>query len=224
VNGGQSGMGNRFTVLRDGAEVEPSTVPGKVTAFPLERGDVVWLRSAGGGGYGDPLDRAPALVLEDVSQGYISVEHARERYGVVIADGCVSDALTRQERNNLRGRRCRLTIRIEPADWFARHRRVCPISASTAELYGISDGQLVEVACATGAPLRAWVKISPLAPEGLLPIGPMGAAVLNVKDDDQVYLRPITTPYAHPPLDDDGGRRGFDDRIGRPTPLGREPP
>jgi N-methylhydantoinase B len=224
VNGGQSGMGNRFTVLRDGVEVEPSAVPGKVTAFPLRRGDIVWLRSAGGGGYGDPLNRAPMLVLEDVSQGYISVEHARERYGVVIVDGFVIDALTRQERNNLSGRRCQLTIRIEATDWFARHRRVCPISASTAELYGISDGQLVELASAIGAPLRAWVKVLPLAPERLLPIGPIGAAALNVKDGDRVYLRPVITPYAHPPLHDDGVRGGFGDTIGPPAPLGRELP
>lgn len=40
--------------------------------------------SAGGGGYGDPLDRNPKKVLKDVKNEYISVEAAREEYGVVI--------------------------------------------------------------------------------------------------------------------------------------------
>jgi len=222
VNGGQSAMGNRFTVLRKGVEVEPSKIPGKVTAFPLQRDDIVWLRSAGGGGFGDPLDRSPALVLEDVSQGYISSAHAKERYGVIIEDGDVHEALTLQERNELRRCRCQLMVRIDVIDWFARHRRVCPISPTTAELYGIADGQLVELACATGAPLRAWTKISALVPAGLLPIGPIGAAVLNVKDNDRVYLRTVVTPYAHPPLHEDGCR-SFSDAVGRQPLLAGEP-
>jgi N-methylhydantoinase B len=203
VNGGQSGMGNRFTVLRDGVEVEPSAVPGKVTAFPLKQYDVVWLRSAGGGGYGDPLERDPALVLDDIRQGYISAEHGRERYGVVIADARVSDALTRQERHNLRRLRCHLNVTIEAADRFARNRRVCRISASTAKRHGFADGQLVEMTAATGAPLRAWVKISQSVAGEALPIGPIGATILGVGESDRVCLRPVPTPYAHPPIEDE---------------------
>ena len=53
----------------------------------LRRGDVFHHVSAGGGGSGFPLARDPALVLEDVLDGKVSVEAARERYGVVIEDG-----------------------------------------------------------------------------------------------------------------------------------------
>ena len=42
------------------------------------------LRSAGGGGYQNPLDRAPELVLTDVRRGFVSTAAARESYGVVI--------------------------------------------------------------------------------------------------------------------------------------------
>ena len=38
----------------------------------------------GGGGWGDPLDRPPAKVLEDVLDEYVSVEGARRDYGVVL--------------------------------------------------------------------------------------------------------------------------------------------
>jgi N-methylhydantoinase B len=37
-----------------------------------------------GGGYGDPLDRDPELVLGDVLDGYVSIDGAREDYGVVV--------------------------------------------------------------------------------------------------------------------------------------------
>jgi N-methylhydantoinase B len=56
----------------------------KVTNFPLRYGDVLSVRSGGGGGYGPPLQREPARVLNDVIDGYVSLESAREYYGVVI--------------------------------------------------------------------------------------------------------------------------------------------
>ena len=40
--------------------------------------------AAGGGGYGNPLEREPEMVESDVMEGYVSLERAREDYGVVI--------------------------------------------------------------------------------------------------------------------------------------------
>ncbi|MYG92618.1 MAG: hypothetical protein F4196_07025 [Acidimicrobiia bacterium] len=40
--------------------------------------------SSGGGGYGDPLDREPEAVLEDVLDRYVSIQSALSDYGVVI--------------------------------------------------------------------------------------------------------------------------------------------
>ena len=50
----------------------------------MKPGDVIIMDAAGGGGYGDPLDRDPEIVQQDVIQGYVSMEKARENYGVVI--------------------------------------------------------------------------------------------------------------------------------------------
>jgi len=50
----------------------------------LNPGDVVTMDAAGGGGYGDPLERDPEQVRGDVENGYVSPEGARENYGVVI--------------------------------------------------------------------------------------------------------------------------------------------
>ena len=49
-----------------------------------ESGDVIQFHSGGGGGYGDPLTRDPSAVEQDVINEYVSVEQARDNYGVVI--------------------------------------------------------------------------------------------------------------------------------------------
>jgi len=49
--------------------------------------------TAGGGGWGDPLEREPERVLRDVIEGYVSAEQARDLYGVVLtADATAVDA------------------------------------------------------------------------------------------------------------------------------------
>jgi N-methylhydantoinase B len=54
----------------------------------------------GGGGWGDPLDRDPALVREDVIDEYVSLEGARRDYGVVLNPGTleIDEAATATER------------------------------------------------------------------------------------------------------------------------------
>lgn len=50
----------------------------------IKKGDVFSLITAGAGGWGDPLERDPELVLNDVRNEMVSVKRAREAYGVVI--------------------------------------------------------------------------------------------------------------------------------------------
>lgn len=58
--------------------------------FRFEPGDRLLIESAGGGGYGDPLERDLELVATDVRRGYVSVQAALEQYGVVVTgDGAV---------------------------------------------------------------------------------------------------------------------------------------
>jgi N-methylhydantoinase B len=56
----------------------------KANRLPLRAGDKVTLLTGGGGGWGDPLERDPEAVLQDVVDGLVSRERAAERYGVVI--------------------------------------------------------------------------------------------------------------------------------------------
>jgi N-methylhydantoinase B len=66
----------------------------------LKPGDVVTIDAAGGGGCGNPLDREPERVERDVAEGYVSLEKAREDYGVVIDPETLT--LDREETTKLR--------------------------------------------------------------------------------------------------------------------------
>jgi N-methylhydantoinase B len=59
---------------------DPTRLPPKTT-LDLDPGDVVSIRSPGGGGYGDPADRSRSAIERDLRLGKLSAEAARERYG-----------------------------------------------------------------------------------------------------------------------------------------------
>lgn len=103
-NGGKNGAPNKI-VLRKGAENELHV---ETTAFevPVSGGDLSVADLGGGGGWGDPLERDPRLVLEDVLDEYVSLESAGKDYGVVIDPrGMVVDPeATRELRSKMRTR------------------------------------------------------------------------------------------------------------------------
>ncbi len=59
---------------------------GKGADIPVAPGDVAVVTPAGGGGYGDPLERDPARVGLDVQNDYVSLEASERTYGVVVSD------------------------------------------------------------------------------------------------------------------------------------------
>jgi len=62
----------------------PAPLPSKLT-MNIKKGDLFRHEVAGAGGWGDPLERDPALVLKDVRNEFVSERSAREDYGVVLA-------------------------------------------------------------------------------------------------------------------------------------------
>jgi N-methylhydantoinase B len=56
----------------------------KIAGLKFKRDDLLSVEFAGGGGFGDPLERDPARVQDDVARGYVSLTAAREDYGVVL--------------------------------------------------------------------------------------------------------------------------------------------
>ncbi|MHB8450982.1 MAG: hydantoinase B/oxoprolinase family protein, partial [Mycobacteriales bacterium] len=105
IAGGAPGSPNRL-VLRAGT---PEEVVVEHTAdwVPHAAGDRIVYDYGGGGGWGDPLDRDPAAVLDDVLDEYVSVAGARRDYGVVLT-GTLEDltlAVDAAATSELRGER-----------------------------------------------------------------------------------------------------------------------
>lgn len=104
VLGGGDGVVARVQRVR-GEEVDEW--PSKLTGQRLAPGDTLTIVAPNAAGYGDPLLRDPALVLEDVLEDYITPEHAAEVYGVVVDEGkaTVSERETEARRARLRAQR-----------------------------------------------------------------------------------------------------------------------
>jgi N-methylhydantoinase B/oxoprolinase/acetone carboxylase alpha subunit len=78
--------------FRDFCEAFGTVSPSKLSGVVLREGDVVRIESAGGGGFGDPHERDPELVLRDVRAGLVSRGEAGRAYGVALTpDGAAID-------------------------------------------------------------------------------------------------------------------------------------
>jgi N-methylhydantoinase B len=91
VNGGEPGM--RSTKILEKANGKRQTLPAKCEGVHVEKGDILYFNTWGGGGWGDPFQRDPALVLADVQRELVSVDGAK-RYGVVIVDNAIDESAT----------------------------------------------------------------------------------------------------------------------------------
>jgi N-methylhydantoinase B len=85
IAGGTNGGGGQL-IVNPGTDKEQN-VGMYATGIEIKKGDHLWFSQSGGGGIGDPRERDPELVIKDVMDGWLSVEAAKEFYGVVIKVG-----------------------------------------------------------------------------------------------------------------------------------------
>lgn len=107
------------------------------SSVPVEPGDTFYRPSAGGGGFGDPLERTPEEVLEDVIDDYVSIGRAAEDYGVVIRE--IDPELDQYEIDKDATRAKRTWIRDNRAAWLHTD------PAEVAEKYRSGDLDLLDV-------------------------------------------------------------------------------
>ena len=81
--GGGDGAVNKVMILRGEERYVPQHLS-KEQDISMAPGDMVWVRTPGGGGYGDPFKRPLQAVFKDVSLGRVSIEQARKFYGVIV--------------------------------------------------------------------------------------------------------------------------------------------
>ena len=102
--GGGDGAVNKVMILRGEERYVPKHLS-KEQDILMAPGDMVWVRTPGGGGYGDPFKRPLQAVFKDVSLGRVSIEQARKFYGVIVevtGDGKLSldEIASEQERKS----------------------------------------------------------------------------------------------------------------------------
>ncbi|MGR3821811.1 MAG: hydantoinase B/oxoprolinase family protein [Salipiger marinus] len=95
--GGQPGLPGSL-VVNEGCPRERRL--GKIDVLEVNAGDIVTFRTPGAGGWGDPMARDPQAVLADLAAGFVTPDHARRAYGVVLCDGAVDNAATEALRRN----------------------------------------------------------------------------------------------------------------------------
>lgn len=108
VRGGRAGR--PFSVVIDPGGPRERTVDALADAEPVRAGEMIRIRTTGGGGWGDPLERPFDEVLTDVAWGKVSLDGAWTDYAVRVVDGAVDEELSTVERD----RRRRLRPAIEP--------------------------------------------------------------------------------------------------------------
>jgi len=107
ISGGLNGGGSTL-IVNKGTDDEFDAGM-YATGVKLKKGDKIFYGSSGGGGFGDPLEREPELVLDDVIDEWLTIEAAEEYYGVVIeeidaeaADYRINEEKTKVARDVLR--------------------------------------------------------------------------------------------------------------------------
>jgi N-methylhydantoinase B len=200
VLGGLSGVPVGAWIERNGT-LEHFATPGKVAGYALGEGDIVIVRSAGGGGYGDPLDRDAGRVAADLNEGYISPTAARELYGVVLNEAQAVDAAATQAlRQRLRaarlGLRASLTSKVFEKGAVSR-RRVWRLNPNDAVLAKVGEDDVVEVDSGRAAPLRGWARLDANVRPGTVGIDARGLAILKAAEGETVNLRRVGAAVAY---------------------------
>jgi N-methylhydantoinase B len=200
VHGGLAGAPQRVRIIRAGGgeDLVPIELGTKTTLMELFHRDVVSMETGGAGGYGDPLDREPAAVSDDVARGFVTVEAAEREYGVVIdaRSGQVSAAATKARRDVLGA--ARTTAVVAACDiLFLGERRTTRLHPLFLDALGCDEG-FVEVVGTWPAPLRVWAIRDESIDTGSIALDQAARRMTGLKIADRALVRPLPAHSAIP--------------------------
>jgi len=163
------------------------------STVPMKRGDVINHITSNGGGYGDPLERDPAMVLSDLTAGKITETTAAEIYGVVVKSDEVNELETSERREQMR--RARLDD-LENANGEYEVREDLPVVHRWDDVINIvKDGDVFLVQAAeSGAILgplgENWRDVCPFRRPGPEELNPM--LRIDERLEFRHYVDPVT--------------------------------
>jgi N-methylhydantoinase B len=124
----------------------------KIDVLALEPGDILSVRTPGGGGHGDRLTRPPSHVLADIAAGLISRDQARDAYAVILQGDRVDEPATvslRQARRGESAARTGLDAQFDFGTARREHERRWPQQL---------QDQFIAMLMSLPAPYRAYVR------------------------------------------------------------------
>lgn len=191
--GGMSAAPGRLIIIRaDGTEEMVEVALGCKTRelIPIHQGDIVSLRTSGGGGYGDPLHRAPEVVARDVEANAVSPRVAFEVYGVVFApDGTVDAAATAEKRAEIEAARPYATVSFVQEERFKSSRRMLRVGGAVLETVRPASDGFVELVGRRMAPLRVWLETDDALDDMQIALDPASQRMLGAVAGDSVWVR-----------------------------------
>ncbi|MHB1405376.1 MAG: hydantoinase B/oxoprolinase family protein [Desulfitobacteriaceae bacterium] len=155
------------------AEIMGTASPSKFSNLRLRTGDQFSIIMSGGGGYGNPLDRDPLLVLTDVEEEVISASKAADEYGVILStdNGGIKinwDA-TAKRREEMRSRPSAHVINdvinVDELSFKLRTEyegKITLLEDKVAERLALVKGQLNQEFCLSSCPHKGHAKICPM--------------------------------------------------------------
>lgn len=204
IGGGRPGSASTFMLI--GTDGTRTNIGMSQSGVLIRKGEYFTLLNASSGGWGDPLDRRPESVADDVADDRYSAEEARQTYGVVLVDGVVEEQATAQTRTSIRRDRLARAMPTEnPLDLPRLYD--LPDASNAVPLY-VGIVQLGDVAYAvdSGAPLAKapdpWVTGCPQLVET------DKSSPITIR----TYLDPITGAALHTDVTPNGASRSFDSR------------
>ncbi|MBS1888673.1 MAG: hydantoinase B/oxoprolinase family protein [Actinobacteria bacterium] len=214
--GGLPSCTNSFVILRDSdvrerfgsgrMPAELGEIEGDLEIFgayantSMTSDDVYRVVSMGGGGYGDPIERDPALVADDYERMLVSVEWAERVYGVVLGeDGIVDEAATAARREAIRAeRRAAAAAPLVPGhgedrgEWDAEADGVRLGEALFYDVSGAAPVYRSRAGYVLGPATHAWHELAAIARFPVQRIGPEVNA--NHVNGERFELRELYCP------------------------------
>jgi N-methylhydantoinase B len=191
--GGDPGLAQDWLVSSAGKAVSLGC---KVASHPLKQNDIVQVRTGGGGGYGDPLERDPEMVRQDMLDGLISLEHAAEAYGVVLnkEEMTVDVPQSEEKRRELKARRQFFTVKSYGEQVPEEIFRLVYLPASSKQF---RSSELVElISSQRAAPLRAKIVLSDEIQPGETHLDEEAMDILGLAMGDALWIRTLRMPGA----------------------------